>query len=600
MQVVGFSPAFAVVAEIASRATRPQVREWADRVLRRHVRRTPALMRELTSPAALRSAAAADGLEDEVCQKLLAMMKAGEKIYTPSKDGLATLRERGFDTMDFIESLPVDDRRIRHMERLSWSDAEVLSERWHASLSRLREKASGLLEGTRKIFEFEDGMFMVALETAGALAAEGSNMGHCVGGYWSRVKGGACSIVSLRDADGEPHVTVELARPVVTNIDGIGAVSVMGDLRAGVNDVMVLDTPWYAAQIRGKQNRMPVERYASLVRRWLQVAGVPSREQGFINVVGGVKRVYCIDDPTSRKRFVTSEPDRAFEAAAQSVLSGIRSDRQRAVPKSLVRGSGLFEIANDITDVSVIDVFARQISEEFALSLKEKHGDATVRVLKSGIKEILDRCAELTGSASGAMDEIVRAVVAVDQEYGYRQDVLEAVKVGKESLGVVCHSVPTGGLVLMSKGMAAVYGDKIIEDFSSDIRKMLAAMRAAPEKCHVVAMVPGCLLIPDFQRAIHAFGLSADLEAAVAISDAAIRSKVKTLRLEMKRLRANGMNVNFAANVLADGFEHRIFETSQVSNLSGGLVLSPKPVSASPSVRLTADPVVKTYAAPRR
>jgi hypothetical protein len=42
-----------------------------------------------------------------------------------------------------------------------------------------------------------------------ALKYEGDTMGHCVGGYCENVASGRSRIFSLRDAKGEPHVTIE-------------------------------------------------------------------------------------------------------------------------------------------------------------------------------------------------------------------------------------------------------------------------------------------------------------------------------------------------------------------------------------------------------
>jgi len=43
----------------------------------------------------------------------------------------------------------------------------------------------------------------------GQLTTEGNIMGHCVGGYCDKVASGETRIFSLRDAKGEPHVTIE-------------------------------------------------------------------------------------------------------------------------------------------------------------------------------------------------------------------------------------------------------------------------------------------------------------------------------------------------------------------------------------------------------
>ena len=50
-------------------------------------------------------------------------------------------------------------------------------------------------------------------QLADALKYEGETMGHCVGGYCEDVASGRSRIYSLRDAKGQPHVTVEVTPP---------------------------------------------------------------------------------------------------------------------------------------------------------------------------------------------------------------------------------------------------------------------------------------------------------------------------------------------------------------------------------------------------
>lgn len=52
-----------------------------------------------------------------------------------------------------------------------------------------------------------------------ALKYEGEAMGHCVGGYCPDVQSGRSKIYSLRDAKGEPHVTVEASPSEITPFD---------------------------------------------------------------------------------------------------------------------------------------------------------------------------------------------------------------------------------------------------------------------------------------------------------------------------------------------------------------------------------------------
>lgn len=112
-----------------------------------------------------------------------------------------------------------------------------------------------------------------------ALRAEGDAMGHCVGGYCDDVASGASRIFSLRDAKGQPHVTVEASpgRRVFSDV----AAAVGGDVangwlhdegltlaemvaRAGIpqtNDIV---------QIKGKQNRAPIDDYLPYVQDFVK------------------------------------------------------------------------------------------------------------------------------------------------------------------------------------------------------------------------------------------------------------------------------------------------------------------------------------------
>lgn len=127
-----------------------------------------------------------------------------------------------------------------------------------------------------------------------ALKYEGDTMGHCVGGYCDDVLEGRSRIFSLRDAKGEPHVTVETAphpilplrypedRAKLTNLyeqqygvtptDGqLGQFWVNGDYRQFMpNDIV---------QIKGKSNNKPNPEYIPYVQDFVKTQG-PWREVG--------------------------------------------------------------------------------------------------------------------------------------------------------------------------------------------------------------------------------------------------------------------------------------------------------------------------------
>lgn len=86
---------------------------------------------------------------------------------------------------------------------------------------------------------------------AGQLAQEGNQMGHCVGGYCADVASGQTRILSLRDAKGKSHVTVEIG-PGTPRVE------------AGIYDPAVKSPD--ILQIKGKQNRAPNAEYLPYVQ----------------------------------------------------------------------------------------------------------------------------------------------------------------------------------------------------------------------------------------------------------------------------------------------------------------------------------------------
>ena len=90
---------------------------------------------------------------------------------------------------------------------------------------------------------------------ADALKYEGDTMGHCVGGYCPDVLEGRSRIYSLRDAKGEPHVTVEVKPP---------------EMRGGQTAEEWLASPHRIQQIKGKGNAAPKEEYLPYVQDFVK------------------------------------------------------------------------------------------------------------------------------------------------------------------------------------------------------------------------------------------------------------------------------------------------------------------------------------------
>lgn len=134
---------------------------------------------------------------------------------------------------------------------------------------------------------------------ADALRFEGDTMGHCVGGYCDDVLSGRSRIFSLRDAKGQPHVTIEAAPQGLTippedynrigaqardEMEQRGLVGEFGDDfdlydQALVRRERELREAWKAEraagpmdiiQIKGKQNRAPVDDYLPYVQDFVK------------------------------------------------------------------------------------------------------------------------------------------------------------------------------------------------------------------------------------------------------------------------------------------------------------------------------------------
>lgn len=101
------------------------------------------------------------------------------------------------------------------------------------------------------------------------LKYEGEQMGHCVGGYCPDVVEGKSKIYSLRDAKGQPHVTIEV-RP--TSRSGERAV----DYRQLLPENYSLkygddsDLGERIVQVKGKGNKAPVEEYLPMVQDFVK------------------------------------------------------------------------------------------------------------------------------------------------------------------------------------------------------------------------------------------------------------------------------------------------------------------------------------------
>lgn len=150
----------------------------------------------------------------------------------------------------------------------SWEVASQEAERWHKELSRMtaQDNPDDEAEGTDVVYEHDDGFYWVMISSPTCLSREGSRMGHCVGSYSAQVTSGRTRIFSLRNPQNHPAVTIEVNNPY-EGYQFVNPSAKQTDLFAGGNDEGTV------SQIKGKQNRAPVQKYVPHVIEFLRAFG---------------------------------------------------------------------------------------------------------------------------------------------------------------------------------------------------------------------------------------------------------------------------------------------------------------------------------------
>jgi hypothetical protein len=132
-----------------------------------------------------------------------------------------------------------------------------------------------------------------------ALAHEGEKMGHCVGSYCEDVAEGRTRVFSYRDANGDPHVTMEVL-PEEQNLDMVNRViqekrpelkekynanraDYFNDFRYFLTkehpevyeEIKKIEPAQKIMQIKGKEDKRPVERYIPYVQDFQRTTKYP-------------------------------------------------------------------------------------------------------------------------------------------------------------------------------------------------------------------------------------------------------------------------------------------------------------------------------------
>jgi hypothetical protein len=134
----------------------------------------------------------------------------------------------------FLESL--DERELSKQLKGNFEQINSNAKQWSLTLQKQGAKLKDIQEkGLKILMQFKDGFKIVQLTTKDHCKREGNLMGHCVGGYNPKTK----TILSLRDSQNQPHVTLEIKKE---------------------NEVH---------QIKGKSDKAPIPKYQKYIRYFL-------------------------------------------------------------------------------------------------------------------------------------------------------------------------------------------------------------------------------------------------------------------------------------------------------------------------------------------
>jgi len=609
MQIVGISVSDEAISSIARRGTREIVVEWAERVLRRHVRREKSLLVRIKDAGSLEKAMAADGLSEEVKARIRKSFADKEPVYTLSRQKMADFLTKAADTMDWIESLPANDRRIRRIERMAWADAEKLSEAWHARLAAARKKTKSLTDGVKPIFELDEGAFVAELFSQTALSAEGSAMGHCVGGYWNRVKSGETRILSIRDREWKPHVTIELsAAPVLNFEDGT---TMVADRKPGNGVHAVLETSqtWVAVQVRGKQNRQPVPRYAAMVERFLSSSGIPWVEYGYFRQepeppVGtpGHVTVYTVFG----KHFLSAAA--ACEWGEERFKEEQKNKGKHWQFVQAYGRCGLADIHNGYAPAGRAYAFLEGVLpfvlEDFAQRLG-RGGSVAVAMADSGLHLILRNLESSAANAEVMREQVFSLLSGMDaRQRSSCSETLVCIPGGRD-IKLVTHSLPLLPVFLLASGYADGLEDKVAKVARPHLKASLEAIAEEPGAVHSIKAAVGGIDADSIVKACLFCGLSAEYAAAMAAVHQGVRNLISENRLALKKARASGRfdasSVNFGMNMLAEGAEERLLKVARQKSGANAMLFSaqpPKPLRPPSPVK--DEQPIKTYRLPGR
>lgn len=501
MQVIGTKAVHPAISEVAERASRLEVTVWLERALRKTLKRGPARhLRAVVTASGLKNAMKADDVPQPAAGRIIKAFEEGEEFLVPDKRGVGALFLKAMEVLDWFDSMPDKDRHLKRIDRISWDEAVAASDLWHRRLAGRRaadiEVAAGDVE---TIHEFDDGCRVADLLTPNALKQEGARMVHCVGGYWNVVESGTAKILSIRDLDNSPHVTIELRRPPSIVVQGYGRVFVDRKPGNGVRQIRNVNGDWQAVQIRGKQNRPPVEKWAKKVSDFLTASGL------------GVR------DPSFRHR--TNSED------------------------------GIIVYAVNGAFFSDSEVAAK--SGEAALGKSRSSQKFSVIYRVSGLAAV-----------HGCIDDGRRVVDFLLDDRPLETETTPLISISGKGLQVKHHHVSLRPLMAITHCERDDVFSEVVSKITPGLEALVSSIEENPGTVHVIKDRDGTFGEKDIKSAILMCGFGQRFADAIKENERVLRISVSDARLKVKRARQAGAeapeSINHAMNLLSDGFENRI------------------------------------------
>lgn len=214
---------------------------------------------------------------------VMAKLDAGERIFTvePQQE----LRQQAEGVIDWLNATTAENNKPNL--RMTWEEAVEAQDEWHRDIARqskVTELTAEQMEGIVTIMEFPDGYRWVDVQTEVCLKHEGTVMGHCVGagGYTQGVREGTTKILSLRDANNNPHATVEgvSEHPIHITPEMLNS----GQLNLFVDNALEESfVNLSIIQIKGKENKPVVRKYRDYVQEFLTKFQINTFGHGGLN-----------------------------------------------------------------------------------------------------------------------------------------------------------------------------------------------------------------------------------------------------------------------------------------------------------------------------